>query len=64
MVILLRNILHKGNGAVKMNILYETEEFDVSVIMSITSLKTQNFGQRNLHIDKNKLRVQTFQNIL
>ena len=52
MVILLRNIILKGNGEAKMNILYETEEFDVSVILTLKSPKTPNFGQRNLLIEK------------
>ena len=52
MVIVLRNIMLKGNGEAKMNILYETEEFDVSVILTLKSPKTPNFGQRNLLIEK------------
>ena len=60
MVIVLRNIMLKGNGEAKMNILYETEEFDVSVILTLKSPKTPNFGQRNLLIEKSS----NFPNIL
>ena len=46
MMIVLRHIMLQGNGAAKMIILYKTEEFDVSIIMTLTLLKTPNFGQK------------------